>query len=259
MENTNKGNKPQGNKGKSFGNKKANHAPKNGQKSGPKSGPKKTAPSKKVETGFNYKNTEKMNKNFMYKDLRRSHCYDCDFSGSNFDFTSFRGAHFKSCNFYGGSFRAAEFVGSNLKKSRFKKARFEDVIFEGANLDGVDFQGATFKNTIFVGTDVTKAKNLNTISVNIKIYDAMPELEMSEALQVAIQELMENKYVKNARVLDTKEGTINTLSMMRLLEQFDEAQLIKGFGILKDKIANDFCTLSYIIKFLANSEAEGLL
>lgn len=219
---------------------------------------KKTS-GKKAESGLNYKNTEKLNKNFMYKDLRRSHCYDCDFSGSNFDFTSFRGAHFKSCNFYGASFRAAEFVGSNLKKSRFKKARFEDVIFEGANLDGVDFQGAVFKNTIFVGTDVTKAKNLNTISVNIKIYDEMPELEISEGLTIAITELMENKYVKASRVLDTKEGKINTLSVMRLLQQFSEEQLIKGFTILKDKINNDFCTLSYIIKFLASSEAEGKL
>lgn len=219
----------------------------------------KKAPAKKKEVGLNYKNTEKMNKNFMYKDLRRSNCYDCDFSGSNFDFTSFRGAHFKSCNFYGSSFRAAEFVGTNLKKSRFKKAKFEDVIFEGVNLDGVDFQGATFKNTIFVGTDVSKAKNLNTISVNIRIYDEMPQLEMSEALIEAVQALMANPYVKTSRVLDTKDGTINTLNMMRLLEQFNETQLIKGFSILKDKIANDFCTLSYVIKFLANCESEGLI
>lgn len=214
---------------------------------------------KPQKTGLSYKNTEKMNKNFMYKDLRRSNCYDCDFSGSNFDFTSLRGAHFKSCNFYGVSFRAAEFVGTNLKKSRFKKARFEDVIFDGVNLDGVDFQGATFKNTVFVDTDVTKAKNLNTINVNIKIYDTMPALDMSEALIQAVRALMENPYVKKARVLDTKEGDINTLSIMRLLEHFTEAQLIKGFDQLKKTISNDFWTLSYIIKFLSTAEAEGHL
>lgn len=253
MDNTKTANKGPKKQGTGFKGKTTN--PKNK----PNTSNGKKAPGKNTDAGLNYTNTEKMNKNFMYKDLRRSHCYDCDFSGSNFDFTSFRGAHFKSCNFYGASFRAAEFVGSNLKKSRFKKAKFEDVIFEGANLDGVDFQGATFKNTIFVGTDVTKAKNLNTMSVNIKVYDTMPELEMSEALQSAIQTLMENPYVKKARVLDTKEGNINTLSIMRLLQQFEEAQIIKGFEILKDKINNDFCTLSYIIKFLANSEAEGQL
>lgn len=220
---------------------------------------KKKATSKKVETGLHYKNTEKMNKNFMYMDLRRSHCYDCDFAGSNFDFTSFRGAHFKSCNFYGASFRAAEFVGANLKKSRFKKAKFEDVVFEGANLDGVDFAGAVFRNTIFIGTDVSKAKNLNVNSVNIKVYEEMPELEMSEELIAAIEDVMENKYIKASRVLDTKEGKINTISMMRLLDLFSEKTIIKGFAIMKGKLDNDFCTLSYIIKFLANHEAKGLI
>lgn len=214
---------------------------------------------KRIETGFNYKNAIKTNKNFMYKDLRRSHCYDCDFGSSNFDFTSFRGAHFKACNFYGASFKAAEFVGSNLKKCRFRKARFEDVIFEGVNLEGADFEGAIFRNTIFVGTDVSKAKNLNTISVNIKIYDEMPSLEMSEELKSAIQVAMENKYVKASRVLDTKEGEINTLSIMRLLEQFNERSLIKGFNLMKGKIDNDFCTLSYLIKFLAKHEEQGLI
>lgn len=166
---------------------------------------------KKVEIGFNYKNAKKMNKNFMYKDLKRGHCYDCDFQESNFDFTSFRGARFKSCNFYGVSFKAAEFIGSNLKKIRFKKAKFEDVVFEGVNLEGVDFAGAVFRNTIFVGTDVTKAKNLNTISV------------------------------------------------MRLQKQFSEKTLLKGLELAKAKIDNDFCTLSYIIKFLARHEAQGLI
>lgn len=214
---------------------------------------------KKIETGFSYRNAIKTGKNFMYKDLRRSHCYDCDFGNSNFDFASFRGAHFKSCNFYGASFKAAEFVGTNLKKSRFRKARFEDVIFEGVNLEGVDFEGAVFRNTIFVGTDVTKAKNLNTISVNIKIYNEMPKVKMSEALKDAIRIAMENKYIKASRVLDTKDGTINTLSIMRLLEQFDEKSLIKGFNLMKGKIDNDFCTLSYLVKFLAKHEEQGLI
>lgn len=220
--------------------------------------PMKKTP-KKPLVGLQLKNAEKLNKNFMYKDLKRSHCYDCDFSGSNFDFTSFRGAHFKSCNFYGASFKAAEFVGANLKKCRFKKARFEDVVFEGVNLEGADFAGAIFRNTIFVGTDVTKAKNLNAISVNIKVYEHFPILEMSEALTEALQEAMTNTHIKAARVLDTKEGGINTISVMRLLEQFDEKTLIKGLKLMKHKIDNDFCTLSYLTKFLAKHEAEGMI
>ena len=33
---------------------------------------------------FVYDNTSKINKNFVYKNLKRSKCYNCDFSGSNF-------------------------------------------------------------------------------------------------------------------------------------------------------------------------------
>lgn len=219
----------------------------------------KKSTNKKIQSGIHFDKQEKLNKNFMYQDLKRSNCYNCDFTGSNFDFTSLRGAHFKSCNFYGASFKAAEFVGSNLKKSKFKRARFEDVIFEGANLDGVDFSGAVFKNVIFVGTDISKAKNLNTNNVNIKIYEEMPNLEMSEALVKAIKDVMENEYVKSSRVLDTKEGNIHTINVMRLFVYFDEVALIKGFSIMKDKIDKDFCTLSYIIKILAEYEQQGLL
>ena len=236
------------------------------KKPAPRTGNKKQQPGgskppmkKKDTVGVNYKNAIKIGKNFMYKDLRRSHCYDCDFSESNFDYASFRGAHLKSCNFYGGSFKAAEFVGTNLKKSRFKNATFEDTVFEGANLDGVDFSGASFRSVIFVGCDVSKAKNLNTISVNIKIYDEMPELEISEELKSAVAVAMENKYVKESRVLDLKDGGVNPISMMRLLSQFEEKTVVKGLQLMKGKIDNDFCTLSYLIKFIARHEAQGFI
>ena len=52
-----------------------------------------------VKGNFNYNNIEKKGKNFMYKNLERSNCYNCDFTRSNFDFVTFRGAHFKSCVF----------------------------------------------------------------------------------------------------------------------------------------------------------------
>lgn len=212
---------------------------------------------RKPQQGLHYTNKEKMNKNFMYTDLKRSNCYDCDFSGSNFDFASFRGAHFKSCNFYGGSFKATEFVGSNLKKCKFKKAKFEDVVFEGANLDGVDFEGASFKNTFFVGCDLNKAKNLNINNQNIKIYDKMPELEISESLREALEQAMENEFIKASRVLDTKEGKINTISVMRLRHYFDEPVLIEGLKEAKRKVDKDFCTLSYLIKIVADYEVAN--
>jgi len=214
---------------------------------------------KKTSNHVSYKNAVKLNKNFMYKDFKRNSCYDSDFSGSNFDYTSFRGAHFKACNFFECTFKSAEFVGTNFKKSKFKKAKFENTLFESVNLDGVDFKGAEFKNTIFLSTDLTKAENLNLEKADVKIFTEMPLLEMSEGLETAVKDVMKNEYVKAARVLDTKDGSMNTLSIMILLENFDEETLIKGFNMMSSKLDKGFCTLSYIINSLRTYESQGLL
>ena len=206
-----------------------------------------------VKGNFVYNNIEKIGKNFMYKNLERSNCYNCDFSNSKFDFVNFRGSHFKSCVFFQCSFKWAEFIGTNLKGSDFKNTLFENAIFDSVNLDGADFKDAEFKNTIFLSTDVTKAKNLNIKESGIKILNEIPQLEISEALQIAVLNVMENKYVKSARVLDTKDGGINTINLTILLENFDEETLIKGLNIIKDELNCDFHTLSYIIKFLNNN------
>lgn len=208
---------------------------------------------------LNFKSTQKMNKNFMYNNLAKSNCFAVDFGGSNFDFTSLRGAHFKSCNFFGCSFKSAEFVGTNFKKVKFKNAKFEGTLFEGVNLNGADFKGATFKDTIFVGTDVSVAINLDLNQPGITVYEAMPEIEMSEELTAALTALMENKFVKASRVLDTKDGGVHTINVMRLLEVFDEKTLIRGFKIITPRLDKEFCTLSYIVKTLMTYKEAGLL
>lgn len=214
---------------------------------------------KKPDMSLKYNKTSKMNKNFMYQDLKRSNCFNCDFSKSNFNFTSLRGAHFKSCNFFGCTFKSAEFVGANLKGTRFTRAKFEDTIFEGAKLEKTDFTGATFKNTVFVNTDLSKATNLNFKEGEVRVFDKMPELEISEKLENAIRKAMENEFVKKSRTLDTKDGDINTISVMLLLEKFRERRLIEGLGILSEKVDRDFCTLSYIIKSLERYKDQGIL
>jgi hypothetical protein len=121
------------------------------------------------------------------------------------------------------------------------------------NLDGVDFKDAEFKNTIFVSTDVTKAKNLSIKKLDIKVFNEIPQLEISEELRIATENVMKNKYVKAARVLDTKDGGINIINLMILLENFDEETLIRGLNIIKEQLNCDFYTLSYIVKFLKNN------
>lgn len=214
---------------------------------------------KRSAGGFNYDKAQKQNKNFMYKDLKRSNCYNSDFSGSNFDFTSFRGAHFKSCDFHECTFRSAEFIGANLKKSKFRKARFENVIFDSVNLEEADFRDAVFINTIFIFTDVKKAAYLNILKADVKIYDEMPKLEISEKLEAAIKDAMANEFIKASRTLDTKTGEISPLSIMILLEKFDEETLIKGLDLIAKKLDKSFCTLSYIINYLKGCEEQGMI
>lgn len=203
---------------------------------------------------FHYNNIEKKDKNFMYKNLKRSNCYNCNFAGSNFNFVSFRGAHLKTCSFMNGSFKGTEFIGTNLKNSKFKDAIFENAIFEGVNLDGADFSRAKFKNTIFVQTDVTRAKNINTEDPEIRIFDEMPNIKISEELKEAVYDLMNNKYVKTSRIFDNKEGKLNTLTVMILLEYFDEEFLISGLQKIKPQFDRDFHTISYVIKLLEKNK-----
>lgn len=201
---------------------------------------------------FYYDNAEKTNKNFIYKNLKRSKCYNCNFSNSHFDYASLRGAHFKKCNFFRCSFKGAEFIGSNLKGCKFREAKFEDTIFEGANLDSVDFRDAEFKNTIFVGCDLSKAKSISENQKGIRVFDEMPELEVSEELEKLVLSLMENEFIRKSRVFDTKDGKINTLTLMILSEKFDQAALIEGLNYIKYEIQRDFYTLSYIIRLIQN-------
>lgn len=217
------------------------------------------ATNKKNTQIFKYNKAEKRNKNFMYMDFRRANCYNCDFSNSNFNYASFRGAHFKSCDFFECKFEASEFIGSNLKKSKFKKAKFKDVIFEGVNLDGVDFTGSTFENVILVGTNIEKTVGMMFDLDEVYIFDEMPSLEISDELKDAVLTAMDNTFIKKSRVLDTKEGTINPISLMRLSTWFKEDILIKGLKICKENIDRDFCTLSYIKKTIEKSLNDGLI
>lgn len=208
---------------------------------------------------FKYNKAEKRNKNFMYMDFRRGNCYNCDFSCSNFSYASFRGAHFKSCDFFECKFDSTEFIGSNLKKSKFKKSKFKNVIFERVNLDGVDFSGATFENVIFINSDISKTSGMKFKEDEVKIYEDMPSFEISDSLKEAALKALKNKYIKKSRVLDTKEGDLNTLSLIRLLENHKENMLIEGLKLSAEKIDRDFCTLSYIDKAITKLKNEGLL
>ncbi|MEG2892871.1 MAG: pentapeptide repeat-containing protein [Clostridium sp.] len=209
--------------------------------------------------GFKYNNIEKKNKNFMYNNLKRSNCYNCDFTGSNFNYVSFRGAHMKSSDFYGCTFKEAEFIGANLKKSKFRAAKFDGTIFEGVNLEGCEFKDAVFKNTIFLNTDLSVASGLNLKAEGIRVFDEMPEVEISPELEGVLTEALSNKIIKDSRTLDDKNGKINPLIVMILLEKFSEKILISGLKRFTGEINKEFCTLSYITRTIQSYVDGGLI
>ncbi len=213
--------------------------------------------SKANNSNVNYNNIEKKNKNFMYQNFQRSKWFNSNFPNSNFDYVSFRGAHLKSCSFFDCSFKWTEFIGSNLKGSSFKRAEFEDTIFEGAKLDGTDFLDATFENTIFLACNIENAKNLDLANPGIRVFDQMPEIEMSVELKRAVEDFMKNIYVEKSRTLNTKDKKLNTLSMMILMELFYDETLIKAFEKMPEYIDRDFHTLSYIVKLIRKLIKEG--
>lgn len=217
------------------------------------------AESKRINDQISYRNRKKVQQDFEGKDLRRSNCYNCDFTESNFNHVSFRGAQFKSCTFNQSTFDSAEVVAANMKNSRFKGVKFTNTIFDNTNLENADFEGATFENVIFVQTDLSQALHLDLENQDVQVFDERPEIEISERLEKAVKAAMTNEYIKYARVLDTKEGTINAVSMMILLERFSEEALVKGMSMLKKNVKSDFATLSVLFDLLESYEAEGLL
>ncbi len=103
------------------------------------------------------------------------------------------------------------------------------------------------KNTIFVASNVADANNINLENPEIRVFDKMPELDMSNDLKVALDKAMQNEFIKRSRTLDTKDKTLNTISVMILLEQFEETALVSGLEIAANTIDKDFYALSYLI------------
>lgn len=207
-----------------------------------------------IKTGLKCHNVEKKNKNFMYKNLEQSDCHNCDFAYSNFDYASFRGANFKSSNFEGCSFNFTEFIETNFKNSSFKGANLKNALFNLAKIEGVSFKGAIFENTIFLDTDISKAKNLDINTVGVTVLKNITEVEASEELTVAIINAMNNKYIKNSRVLDTIDGGINMFSVKLLLDNFEENKLIKSLNYMSENLDEPFYTLSYLIKAIMEQQ-----
>ncbi len=209
-----------------------------------------------VTDKITYSNRKKQNSDFSKKDLKRSNCFSTDFTGSNFSLSSFKGAQFKNCNFTDCNFDSSEFVATNLRNSKFVNVQLKNVIFDAANFDGVSFENATFENVIIANTDTSKALNLDTSATGIKLFDSTQELEISERLERAVRASKKNEFIKKAGVLDTKDGKMNLVTMMILLENFNEEILITSLSKLKADIEENFFTVTYLVDAIKAYQAE---
>jgi len=88
-------------------------------------------------------------------------------------------------------------------------------------------------------------------------FEMLDIVRKSPAIKESIR--ISNEYVKKARVFDTKDGNLNVLSLMILLENFDELTLIKGLNIIEVQLDKAFYTLSYVIKLLKKYQIEVTL
>jgi len=202
---------------------------------------------RKTGDSIHYSNRKKLNTDFSSKDLKRSNCFNTNFTGSTFKETNLKGSQFKNCNFKDTTFTETEIIASNFKNSRFHNTSFDHVVFDTVNLEGTDFSGASFNQVIFIHTDVSKAVNLDMSSEGIKWYQDEPVLEISDRLKRAIKASKKNEFIKKSGVLDSKTGDINTLSVILLLEEFNEESLIIALAKVKNELNKDFFTLSQFI------------
>lgn len=201
---------------------------------------------------FSYNNEIRNESNFMYKDFSLSNSYNSRFTCSNFNFVNFYKSTMKYCGFNGCMFNGTEFKSSNLRGSRFKGANFNDVIFLNTKLDNVNFKDSKFENVYFVNSSIKKCKGISKETPGIIIINSNTDNEnLSSNLYNSIFNSLNNKFIYNSETLVSKKNKkLNHVNIKRLLNKFDESQIIKGLLFATENINNDFFTLSYLIKII---------
>lgn len=108
---------------------------------------------------LSYKNVEKKEKNFLYKDFSNTDSYNVKFDFSMFKFCKFYKTIIKASNFYGCIFEWSDFRSSNFNHTRFTKAIFRNVYFGDCKLNQAHFKYAKFENCIFKVSDYKNLKD----------------------------------------------------------------------------------------------------
>lgn len=203
---------------------------------------------------FSYKNEERRNRDFTYKNFAKSDSYNSIFTLSNFSFVNFDQVSMKYCGFNGALFCGSEFKNSNLRGSRFIGAVFKDTIFYNTKLHNVNFKNAKFENVIFISTSVRESKFISNSTPGITFYNSVPEIGMKLEFKEAIDCTNNNIYIKKSEILFYKKAKkLNSINIIRLLNEFSESELTEGLIAASKEINKDFFTLSYLTKYIRNN------
>ncbi len=195
---------------------------------------------------FRKKSKKSLIKNKFYSKVQ---CFQASFPKVNFINVNFKGAILTKCSFKQAKFSGIDFLGTNLRKSNFLQSDFSHCLFVNALLDKANFKGCTFTNCVFVNTNLYRSKHLQINDSN-QILTSYPTLEISSSLKFALDELKQNEYLSNNRVLHLKGGKINQLTIKLLLERFSEAELLKKLHLVKTKLAKTIVTAKSLSDFI---------
>lgn len=195
---------------------------------------------------FRKKSSHTVIKNKFYS---KSQCFQALFYKVMFINVNFKGAILTKCSFKKAKFSGVDFHGTNVRKSNFSGAKFNRCLFVNALLYEANFKGCTFANCVFVNTNIQRAKNIQLDDSN-ELLKRYPELEISPSLKDALDQLRDNKYISNSRVLHLKGGKINQLTIKLLSERFSEAELLEKLHAVKAKLAKRVVTSKSLLDFI---------
>lgn len=206
---------------------------------------------------LSYNNKDRTNKNFKYKNFEQSDSYNTQFTRSNFSYVNFSKSKMKYCGFNGAIFEETEFKNSNFRGSRFKGAKFKNALFYHTNLSKTNFEDVEFENTVFIGTSLKQPRGISKNTLGIIYYSNLPNVSLSQKVERAIKNSLDNSYILKSEVIRfKKKKKLNTINIIKLLNNFTEKELIYGLKKAKDDINNDFYTLSYLINFISKNKGK---
>ncbi len=192
---------------------------------------------------YSYNNADRRGSNFMYKNFDKANCYNSDFRNAIFDGASLRATKIKYCNMSHSHFCGTEFIGTNIRGTRFNNSVFVNAIFLGVKADGADFKGCSFFHCIFDG-GLSKAKNFDIDMENNIVLSKPDSMEIPSKIISCAEEIIKNSSVRNS-VIQMKKGKINKPTLMMLLYDFTEDELLRYLKSAVE-VSPRNCTVSHL-------------